>query len=234
MLAGGAQDQKYNQLYGQNAQRLRRPAKTSTKQLYSQAGNPYFEQAVQQQADKTAADVQRQFGGLGRIGSAADTGALVDQIGNMRTQAMANNWNQNIANQRGILGDQSSLYGNLHRQSGQILSGQAGAQQGALAAAPGAYNQQFLPARAWARSERPTTIWRTRQLQSQIDTLQHQSAGGLESARRLQSGDQRHGGHCAGLQAGVDAEQLVRHSSAAASGGPRRSRAARWSAVAAA
>src|SRR6185295_4578755 len=55
MLAGGAQDQKYNQ-------------------LYEQAGNPYFEQAVQGQSDKIAADVQRQFGGLGRIGSAADTG----------------------------------------------------------------------------------------------------------------------------------------------------------------
>lgn len=107
-ILGGATDQKYND-------------------LYSQAGNPYFDQAVQNQADLTANDVQRQFGGLGRSGSAADTGALVDQIGRMRTQAMSDNWNQNIANQRGILGDQSQ---------GQL---------GAVAAAPGAYQQQFLP-----------------------------------------------------------------------------------------
>ena len=77
-------------------------------QLYASADNPQFAQAVQGQSDQIAADVQRQFGGLGRIGSAADTGALTQQIGDFREKALANQWNQNIANQRGILSDQST------------------------------------------------------------------------------------------------------------------------------
>jgi hypothetical protein len=101
---------------------------TRYRNLFQQSGNPYFEKAVQGQSDKIAADVQRQFGGLGRIGSAADTGALTQQIGDFRTQALSNQWNQNIANQRGILGDWT------------------GRQLDAVGAAPGAYQQQFLPA----------------------------------------------------------------------------------------
>ena len=77
-------------------------------QLFESADNPHFQQAVQGQSDRIAADVQRQFGGLGRIGSAADTGALTSQIGDFRERALANQWNQNIANQRGILSDQST------------------------------------------------------------------------------------------------------------------------------
>ena len=115
--------------------------------LYSQAGNPYFEQAVQGQSDKIAADVQRQFGGLGRIGSAADTGALTQQIGNFRSQALSNQWNQNIANQRGILSDQST---------GQL---------NAVQAAPGAYQQQYLPAERLGQVGQAYDDLATRQLQ---------------------------------------------------------------------
>jgi hypothetical protein len=120
-------------------------------QLYEQSGNPYFEQAVQGQSDKIAADVQRQFGGLGRIGSAADTGALTQQIGDFRSQALANQWNQNIANQRGILGDQSA---------GQIA---------AVGAAPGAYQQQYLPAERLGQVGLAREDLAQRQLQSRLD-----------------------------------------------------------------
>ena len=95
--------------------------------LYNNAGNPAWAQAVQNQSDLLANDVQRQFGSMGRIGSAADTGALTQQLGNFRTQAVANEWQQNIANQRGILGDQTQ------------------AQLNAANAAPAAYQSQFLP-----------------------------------------------------------------------------------------
>jgi hypothetical protein len=124
--------------------------------LYSQAGNPYFEQAVQGQADRTAADVQRQFGGLGRIGSAADTGALVDQIGNMRTQALSNQWNANIANQTGILNAQTQ---------GQL---------GAVGAAPGAYQQRFLPGNMQLQVGAQYDDLAQRQLQSQLDAFNTQ------------------------------------------------------------
>jgi hypothetical protein len=120
-------------------------------QLFSQAGNPYFEQAVQGQSNKIAADVQRQFGGLGRIGSAADTGALTQQIGDFRSQALANQWNQNIANQRGILTDQSS------------------ARLGAVAAAPGAYQQQYLPAERLGQVGLAWEDLAKRKLQAKLD-----------------------------------------------------------------
>ncbi len=75
--------------------------------LLSGSSNAAFGQAVQSQSDQMLNDIQRQFGGMGRLGSAADTGALTTQLGNFRSQALASNWNQNIANQRGILGDMS-------------------------------------------------------------------------------------------------------------------------------
>ncbi len=109
-ILGGATNDKYNQ-------------------LFANADNTHFANAVQNQSDQIANDVQRQFSGLGRVGSAADSGALVDQIGRFREQALSDNWNQNIANQRGILGDQSQ---------GQLS---------AVAAAPGAYDQRFAPYR---------------------------------------------------------------------------------------
>ncbi len=95
--------------------------------LYDQASNPYFEKALQNQVDLTGNDVQRQFSGLGRTGSGADTGVLTDQLGKLRTDAMSQNWNQNIANQRGILGDFT------------------GAKEWAVGAAPGAYAQKYIP-----------------------------------------------------------------------------------------
>lgn len=61
--------------------------------------NPYFEQALQGQLDKTAAGVQSQFSGAGRYGSAANTGALASELGNIRSSALSNQWNQNIQNQ---------------------------------------------------------------------------------------------------------------------------------------
>lgn len=60
--------------------------------------NPYFERALEGQLDKTAAQVQSQFSGAGRYGSGANTGALADSLGNIRSSALSNQWNTNIAN----------------------------------------------------------------------------------------------------------------------------------------
>jgi hypothetical protein len=67
--------------------------------IASGADNPYFERALQGQLDKTAAQVQSQFSGAGRYGSGANTGALADSLGNIRSSALSNQWNQNIQNQ---------------------------------------------------------------------------------------------------------------------------------------
>ncbi len=143
-ILNGAENNKYNSLYNQ-AGSLGMGMDQKYNELYSQTDNPHFAQAVQNQADLIGNDVQRQFSGLGRTGSAADTGALVDQIGRMRTQALSDNWNQNIANSRGILGDQgqnrNAMIGNQQGILGQQVQGQLGA----VAAAPGAYEQQYAP-----------------------------------------------------------------------------------------
>lgn len=126
--------------------------------LYDQASNPYFAQAVQNQSDQLANDVQRQFSGLGRYGSAADTGALTQQLGQFRTQALSNQWNQNVQNQLGILSGRTGALG--QQQQGQLA---------AVAAAPGAYQQSFLPAEYQSQVGSAYEDLAQRQLQSNIN-----------------------------------------------------------------
>jgi hypothetical protein len=119
--------------------------------LYANSGNQAWGQAVQNQSDLLANQIQSQFGSMGRLGSAADTGALATQLGNFRTQALADQWNQNIANQRGILGDMTS---------GQLS---------AAAAAPSAYQSQFLPYQYQAQVGQAYDNQAAQQLQARID-----------------------------------------------------------------
>jgi hypothetical protein len=66
-ILGGATNQKYND-------------------LYANSDNTHFADCRPEPIDQIANDVQRQFSGLDVWGSAADTGALVDQIGRFRTR----------------------------------------------------------------------------------------------------------------------------------------------------
>ncbi len=72
--------------------------------LASGQDNPYFEQALSGQLGKTASQVQSQFSGAGRYGSGANTGALTNELGNIRSNALSNQWNQNIQNQLAATG----------------------------------------------------------------------------------------------------------------------------------
>lgn len=72
--------------------------------LASGQDNPYFEQALSGQLGKTANQVQSQFSGAGRYGSGANTGALTSELGNIRSSALSNQWNQNIQNQLAATG----------------------------------------------------------------------------------------------------------------------------------
>lgn len=65
---------------------------------YLKNGNPYFNEALQGQLNDTAAQVQSQFSGAGRYGSGANTGALTSQLGNIRSNAMYNQFNQDTQN----------------------------------------------------------------------------------------------------------------------------------------
>lgn len=63
------------------------------------ATNPYFEPALQGQLDKTADQIQSVFSGAGRYGSGANTGVLTNELGNLRTNAFADQFNRNVASQ---------------------------------------------------------------------------------------------------------------------------------------
>ena len=119
--------------------------------LYNSASNDVWSQNVQNQSDKIANDVQQQFSNMGRYGSAANTDALVNQLGDYRTKALADYQMQNIANQRGILGDQTT------------------SQLNAVAAAPGAYEQQYQPFERLAQVGAANEDLATRKLQARLD-----------------------------------------------------------------
>lgn len=76
--------------------------------LASGQDNPYFEQALSGQLGKTASQVQSQFSGAGRYGSGANVGALTSELGNIRSSALSNQWNQNIQNQLAATGQMDS------------------------------------------------------------------------------------------------------------------------------
>lgn len=160
--------------------------------LYANSGNQAWGQAVQNQSDLLANDIQRQFGSMGRIGSAADTGALATQLGNFRTQALADQWNQNIANQRGILGDMTS---------GQLS---------AASAAPGAYQSQFLPYQYQAQVGQAYDNQAAQKLQARIRQVQHQPASAVEPAAGLLRHGRRSGDRQLLAAIGATAVQSVR------------------------
>lgn len=126
--------------------------------LLSQTDNPHWADAVQNQSDQISNDVQRQFSGLGRTGSFSNVNELVGRLGDYRTQALSDRWDANIANQRGILGDMTN------------------ARLGAVAAAPGAYEQQYQPYERMAQVGAANEDLATRALQSRLDKFQTKQA----------------------------------------------------------
>jgi hypothetical protein len=175
--------------------------------LQSQFDNPHYQAAVQNQSDQIANDVQRQFSGLGRYGSAANTGALTDQLGKFREQAMSDQWNQNNQNQMAAVGakaglaqqalaNQQSLYGAgaqtqmeaLGARSGlaqqqyankQSALGQQGqAQLAAVQASPGVYEQMQAGGKLQGQIGQAYDDQATRDMQAKLDAYNaNQQAG---------------------------------------------------------
>jgi hypothetical protein len=65
---------------------------------YLKSGNPYFNDALKGQLDQTASQVQSQFSGAGRYGSGANTGVLTNQLGNIRSGALRDQFNADSSN----------------------------------------------------------------------------------------------------------------------------------------
>ena len=120
-------------------------------------GNPYFDQLLEDQAQRTRDDVNATFTNAGRYGSGAHAGVLTDRIGEMRTRALQSQYNQDIAAQMAALQGLSTVQGtNVQNQlaSGVNLSNffqkaQADA-MAAAGAAPGIAAAQYAPIQAAA------------------------------------------------------------------------------------
>lgn len=63
------------------------------------ANDPYYSRALQSALTTAGNNVQSQFSGAGRLGSAADTNALGNTLGNIAVNAASQQYNQNVANQ---------------------------------------------------------------------------------------------------------------------------------------
>jgi hypothetical protein len=114
--------------------------------------NPLFDQVVNTQAGKIGDDVARQFGGAS-FGSAASTGALVDQIGDYRNKMASENFFNQQNLRRGLLGDITGLQGaNRGFEMDRLGAKSALSQQdiqnrmGGVGLADQVYQSQFLPA----------------------------------------------------------------------------------------
>lgn len=115
---------------------------------YLKSGNPYFNSAIQGQLDATADQVQSQFSGAGRYGSGANTSVLTQQLGNIRSTALADQFNRDSANMLAANGQiDSATLGRLNAQSG-ALAGLTGVQNqniqnqmGQITSAAGIKNQ---------------------------------------------------------------------------------------------
>lgn len=99
------------------------------------AVDPEFDKVVEQTANTLGDEISRQFGGAS-YGSAAHTGTITDQIGDVVSQMYSDNFNQNLANKTNILGSISGVQGqNISNQLGAagMLSGEQAGNQAAKA-----------------------------------------------------------------------------------------------------
>lgn len=109
------------------------PSASGYQDLLGKSGNEAFQSVIDQQAGALGDDITRQFGGSS-FGNAAHSGAIADQVGDFRNRMASDNWNQNIANQRGLLGDITNVgqMGVQNRLAGVDRAGTL-------------YDQQFAP-----------------------------------------------------------------------------------------
>ena len=91
--------------------------------------NQQFQQALQNQLNNVAGTINSQFAGAGRSGSGANSSVLGRELGNVATNALANQYNQDVQNQfranqqidqsqQGRLAGQGNAWGNALRGSG--------------------------------------------------------------------------------------------------------------------
>lgn len=61
-------------------------------------GNPYFQDKLSNQLDKTASLINSKFSGAGRYGSGANNAVLGNELGNVATAALSDQYNRDVQN----------------------------------------------------------------------------------------------------------------------------------------
>lgn len=140
---------------------------------YLRDGNPYFNEALQGQLDNTAAQVQSQFSGSGRYGSGANTNALTTQLGNIRSGALADQFNRDSQNMIAANSQVDASNGAIVDRLNNWNQGRLGAQQAVIGA--GQLEDQ-------ARQQQLTadfTKWQSQDMQpwTRLGLLQSAAAG---------------------------------------------------------
>lgn len=140
------------------------------------SNNSDFNAVLDRQSGALANDIGRGFSNAGRYGSAAMTGTIADQVGNFRQQAASDNFNQQQAQQAGLLNQIGQVQGtNIANQvgAGQAINN-AGNQAQQLAAGysalnPALYAQQYAGADRLASVGSQYEDLSTRTMQDQLD-----------------------------------------------------------------
>jgi hypothetical protein len=155
------------------------------------SNNDNFNAVLDKQSGALANDIGRGFSNAGRYGSAAMTGAIADQVGDFRQKAASDNFNQQQAQQAGLLNQIGQVQGtNIANQVGAgqaVFNAGNTAQQlaaGYSALSPTLYNQQYAGADRLASVGGQYEDLATRTMQSDVDrwnALQNQSLNRLNA-----------------------------------------------------
>lgn len=142
-------------------------------------GSPEFLSALDTQAGRLTDDINRSFSDAGRYGSMAHHNEVIDRVGGLRTNAIA----QEIARQQGmqmqaagmLSGEQQQGIGNRLAALGTLggMGSTANQQMGQfIGLSPGVYQQQYAPSQQLANVGSQYENLATRQLQDELSRWQ--------------------------------------------------------------
>lgn len=166
--------------------------------------NPYFESALQGQLDKSAAQTMSQFSGAGRYGSGANTNALATSLGNIRSNALSNQYNQDVQNMLTANNQIDSANQNQLNSLNSLYQGYSGALGNALAGGQildqNAQNQLNADFDKWTEAD--NRGW------TRLGLLQSAAAGAAGNYG-TQTGSQKQSGFSLGTKSDVRAKENI-------------------------
>ncbi|EJF87323.1 MULTISPECIES: tail fiber domain-containing protein [Bartonella] len=115
---------------GQNSTSQNLKNMASGKQI---GNNPYFNEALQNTLNKASDTINSSLAGAGRYGSGAHTGVLADELGGIATQALSQQYNQDVNNMMQANGMIDQANQNQLAGANNFFQGQSQANINALA-----------------------------------------------------------------------------------------------------